>query len=237
MKKSLEISLAALFLLAFELFIYSLTQMHLALGSGTAASFMVYSFQWLMALTVSIGIAFPAGEFVEKRTGQGSLGMVSLIGMILVLMSVFTAVSFLRASHHPSTSVEPAKGKGPQPAGKGAQDLSETVEFVEAGVKEVSPTTLEMEFKFKNKSSQDITELDYVFVAVEESRVFYKIKIREGVYFPAQGMGTTQLSWDRTRLKSPELFDTLKKAHASKTLKVFAKATRVTLMNGAVIGE
>lgn len=224
MKKSLEVSLLTLFLFAFELFIYSFTKMNLAAGSGTTASFVAYSFQWLMALTVAIGAAFPLGVFVQRKSGRESAGLVSMLGFVLVVMTGFTAVSFLRISSAKSPAQTP-------------KDLSEFVEYAQAEVKETDAQTLEIELRFKNKSKQDITELDYVFVAVEDVHIFYKIKIREAVYFSAGGTGSTKLTWQRSRLKKPELFDTLKKAYANKTLKVFGKATRITLVDGSVIGE
>ena len=232
MKKSLEVSLLTLFLFAFELFIYSAAKMQLA-ASGTPASFIAYSFQWLMALTVAIGVAFPAGEFAARKSGLENMRIIFTLGILLVMMAGFTAVSFLKASSAKSTPSSAAKIS----PGKSQQDVSESIEFADSEVKEISPDILEMEFKFKNKSNQDITELDYVFIAVENVRVFYKIKIREGVYFPSKGAGSTKLTWDRSKLKSPELFDTLKRTYASKTLKVFAKATRITLIDGSVIGD
>ena len=225
MKKSLEIALLALFLFAFELFVYSFTKMSRAAGTGTPASFIVYSFQWLMALTVAIGLAFPAGALIGKKSGRESAGLIFILSFLFVFMTCFSAVSFLRAPvTKPSSAAE-----------KTTKDVSEFVEYVDSEVKETSPETLGIGLKFKNKAKQDITELDYVLVVLEEAHVFYKIKIRQGVYLPAGGEGATRLTWDRARLKKPDLFDTLKRAYENKTLKVYAKAARIRFLDGSVI--
>ena len=210
--------------------------MKLAAEAGSAASFIAYSFQWLMMLTLATGAAFPLGALVEKKSGREGTGIVAIIGIIFVAMTSFTAVSFLRVSSV-KTVGKPEAQSNPSPQGGKTEDVSYFLEFARADVKEVSPDILEMELKFKNKGNRDITELDYVFIAVENVHIFYKIKIREGVYFPSQGTGSTKLTWDRTKLKTPELFETIKRAYHARSLKIFGKPTRITLVDGSVIGD
>ncbi len=233
LKKSLHVSLLTLFLFAFEIFIFSFTKMKLALGAGTAASFIAYSFQGLMMLTLATGAAFPLGALIEKKSGRQDAGLVAALGIMFVVMAGFSAVSFLRVSSVKS----PAKTETVPAQGGESKDLSRYIEFTDAEAKEISPQILETELRFKNKSNRDITELDYVFVAVEDVHVFYKIKIREAVYFPSKGTGSTKLTWDNTKLNTPKLFETFQRAYNNRKLKMFGKPTRITFIDGSVIED
>ena len=230
MKKRLEVALLAIFLLAFELFIYSLAKMQRA-EAGSLSSFIAYSFRWLMSLTGAVAVGLPTGEFVAKKSGKENSGVIISVALVTLWMIAFTAISFVKAR----SQVTPAQAGGQQP--KASLEVSQMVEFVDSEVKEVDPETIEMDLRFRNKSAEDITELDYVFVAVEDVHIFYKIKIREAVYFPGKGTGSVKLTWARSKLKQPELFDTLKRALTHKTLHVFAKPARITLVSGSVIGD
>lgn len=229
--KAYAISLLALFLLAFELFVYSFTKMHSALRAGTLTSIIAYSFLWLMALTGSIGVSLPLGILIENKAKQQGINFIVSMGLVVLLMVSFTTVVFMKAS-----STLKAAGETSLKEQKG-HDLSMAIEFSGSEVKETGPDSIEIELKFKNIASEDITELDYVFIAVEDINIFYRIKIREAVYLPSKGIGSTKLNWQRSKLKNPELYDKIKKANADKTLHVFAKPTKITMVNGSVIGD
>lgn len=205
--------------------------MHSALRAGTLTSIIAYSFLWLMALTGSIGVSLPLGILIENKAKQQGINFIVSIGLVVLLMVSFTTVVFMKAS-----STLKAAGETSSKEQKG-HDLSMAIEFSGSEVKETGSDSIEIELKFKNIASEDITELDYVFIAVEDINIFYRIKIREAVYLPSRGTGSTKLNWQRSKLKNPELYDKIKKANADKTLHVFAKPTKITMVNGSVIGD
>ena len=233
-RKATEISLLAFFLFAVEFFVYFAFKMHPALHAGTLASVVAYSHLWLMALTLSLALGLPLGNRIAVKMGQEDLTRAFSTGVIGLALVGFTTFSFVKAS---SVKTQVAGMGSAQKTEKGQADLSQYIEFRDSEIKVVDPETLQMILKFTNKSNEDITELDYVLVAVEDVQIFYKIKIREAVYFPSKQEGSTTLTWQRSKLKSPELFDRLLKAHKEKRLRIFAKPARITLVSGEVKGE
>ena len=229
-KTSLQISSVAALLFGVEIFLWFGTGMHKATGAGSTASLIALQFGGLMILTLGAGILAPAAALIEEKSGTERIGLILWVGSLGLLAVAFIAFSFLRA---PAATTMPR----PQAVGEVQKDISQYLEYVDTEINAQDPETLKMILKFRNKSSEDVTELDYVLVAVEDAQIFYKIKIREAVYFPSKQEGSTTLTWQRSKLKSPELFDRLLKADKEKKLRIFAKPARITLVSGAVIGE
>lgn len=205
--------------------------MHSALKTGTLASIVAYSYLWLMALTGSIGISLPLGVFFEKKSNQPHLGSVVSTGFIIFSMVCFTTVAYMKAK-----SVDgPLTGN--VAASQKSNAVSEAIEYLGAEVKEVNPDSIEIELKFKNKNAQDVIELDYIFILVEDINIFYRLKMRDAVYLPSNGTGVVKLNWLRSKLKNPQLFDRIRKSNSDKTLHVFAKPSKAVLSSGSVIEE
>lgn len=244
MKNAFRIFLIALLLFIFEYVIYTATQMREALSSATLAAVVAYKFKWFMVFTLAVGILAPLAALVQRVTQKSCLGFVSWMVAIWMAMILFTALSFLKArSAAPPATVSPSPVQitgelsKPAEAAKRGAKISEVLQFVGSKVELPDEETLKINLEFKNLSSEEFTELDYAFTAVENGHIFYRIKMRESVYIPANLTASTSLSWQRSALQDPKLFEQFRDAYKNTTLKIFARPLRAVRVDGGAIEE
>lgn len=234
MKNSLKLSVAAVVFFLGEALIYTSTQMQGALLGGGVAAAIAYKFQWLMILTFAVAVFTPVAVWIEKSAAKPGLALISFGILVSFTMVGFTALSFVRFSKLPSA------GRGPVPADvlKAAEPVvSDVLEYLDSKINLKDPETLTVDLEFRNLTNEEWTELDYTFVALREGQIFYRIKIRQAVYFPPKKISSVPLEWQRTQFKDTQLFDTMLEAYNKGVLRVYAKATRVKSISGKVVEE
>lgn len=121
---------------------------------------------------------------------------------------------------------------------KAGQEISNFVQFSDSEIElQKDGETLRIVLKFRNLSKKDITQMDYIFVALESGRIFYRINIRDGFLVPSEGVGNGTLVWERAKFENTELFDKMRASFKAGLLRVYAKPTRIIFIDGSSLQE
>lgn len=234
MKNALQVLVGATLFFLAEYTIYSFTKMAGVLYEGSMASVIAYKFLWLMILTVAIGLSAPLGALIGallKRSGAAWISAGTFVGIIMV---AFTALSYLEVLSKIDKGDIPSTTSGvPKPASR----VAELIEFVEAKAVQADSDTIRVDVTFKNLSDFEFNEVDYNFIAVDDGVIFYRIYMRDALYIPPKLSAVTSLTWKRSALEDPKLYDAFQEALTKGTLRVFAKPERVVRLDGRVIED
>lgn len=233
-KNKPAITLIAFLFFGIQYTFYKIAQVQLAPAENALLAVIAYHLRFLMVLTFSAGLWVPLSLWLEHRSGKPNTAW--LYGAFLFLLTVtgFVLFSYTRASRG-------QKPEGFVPAAvvqKAKNQISTYVQFVDSKEQlEKEDSVLRIFLNFRNVSKKDITQIDYVFVALENGRIFYRLNIRDS-FLIAQGKTATGfLVWDRAKFKNPALFDRMRAAFKAKTLRIYAKPTEVVFLDGSSIKE
>lgn len=233
LKEAFKIMLVAALFLVFEAFLYLATRMPRALETAAPTFVIAYLFQWLMVLTSVIAITAPLSAWLEHQSEKPRAGLFCWVIFTAVAMILFTTFSFLKVSSKFLPLGPPAAADKRPPALK----LSQIIKFTGFEMTLVDPETMKMSLHFQNRSTDEFTELDYLFVALEGTAVFYNIKIRQPIHLPPEHRASATLTWKKSSFKDRALFDRLQDAYTKKTLRILAKPSRAVRLDGKTIEE
>ncbi len=222
---------ATIFFLA-EYTIYSFTKMAVVLNEGSLASVIAYKFLWLMILTVAIGILAPVGVLIGSAVKKPHVGLIAWGVLVGAAMVGFTAISYLEVLSKIDQGDVPSPSAGMP---KAASKLAELIQFVDAKATQVDPETIHVDIEFKNLSDYEFSGLDYTFIAVKDGAIFYRIRIRDTFYLPSKLNAKTSLTWKKSAIKDPKLYEIFQEALSKGELKMYAKPERVVRVDGKVI--
>ena len=232
-----RLSLTAFIFLALQYTLYKMAHMHPS-PDGGILSVIAYQFECLMVLTLSVGVYVPLSLWLEARSGKPHTAW--FYGIILFLLTItgFVLFSYARISRMENASKVTAGDSFlpvPQSAAKAVANFAQ---FVDSEIQlEKSEEVLRIVLKFRNTSQKEITQMDYIFVALQNSRIFYRINIRDSFLIPPGKTGNGLLTWDRSKFKDPALFDRMRSTLKAKTLRVYAKPSRVVFIDGTSLNE
>ena len=227
-----KVIIGAAGLLLVEYLIYLLTGMNLAFNRGGLVPIIVYKYRWLMAMTLVVGLTAPLSVLLEKKIPGGFNSLYWWAILVSLGMVGFTALTFVAASNN-----TPVLGMGGMAEEK-STNIVDYIQFAGSKIENSNPDLLKIDLEFKNRSPKDeFTEVDYVFVALEQGVILYRIKMRDAVYLPPGASGKTSLTWKKENFKDPKLFDRFVNAYKKNSLNVYAKATRAVRVDGTVIEE
>ena len=233
-KEAFKIAKLAGLFLVLELALYWMTGMPRALKTATPAFAVAYQFQWLIVLTFAAGIFAPLSAWIEQQSRKRDTGLFCWAIFVGLAMILFTTFSFLKVS----STLLPLSPQGAAEKQKaGARKISEGIQFVGSHVNLVDPETIKIDLRFQNRFLDEFTELDYIFVALEEATIFYRIKIRQPVHIPSHGRVVAALTWKKANFKDPAPFNRLRDAYTKKTLRIFAKPSRAIRIDGKAIED
>lgn len=233
-KNKPAITLIAFLFFGIQYTFYKIAQVQLAPEGSVLLTLIAYQLKFLMVMTFSVGVWVPLSLWLGNRSGKPAW----LYGVFLFFLTVTGFVLF--AYTHASRNQKPADN-GFIPASvaqSAANDVATYAQFVDAQLQmEKEESILRITLQFRNTSKKDITQIDYAFVALENGRIFYRLKIRDSFLIPAGQTATGFLVWDRAKFKDPKLFDRMSSGFKAKTLKVYAKPTQLVFMDGSTLRE
>lgn len=233
-KNKPAVTLIAFLFFGIQYTFYKIAQVQLAPAGDALLSVIAYHLKFLMVLTFSAGIWVPLSLWLENRSGKP--GTAWLYGAFLFLLTVtaFVLISYTRAAQ----DGKPGDFLPASVAQKAESQVPTYVQFVDAETAlEKEDEILRIQLKFKNISKKDITQMDYIFVALENGRIFYRLTIRDTFLIPHENTGIGYLVWDRTKFKNPALFDRMRTAHKAKNLRIYAKPSKITFLDGTSLQE
>ncbi len=232
-KNAIRVLVGAILLFLSEYSLYLFTRMPQALNGGGPAAFIVYQFQWLMILTVAVGLFAPIGAIISEKLKRPLVGFAAWACLVVLSMIGYTSVVFLGMTASPLGLGMPASMNVALQNAK--PKISEMVSFAGSKIEQVDPGTIRVELQFKNQTDDEYTEIDYNFAAIDGDKLFYRIKIRDGVYLPPGIVASTTLTWRKADFKDPALFNRIFTAQQGNKLKVYARAERLVRIDGKAI--
>lgn len=233
-----RLSLTAFIFLGLQYTFYKMAQMQPD-PAGGLRSVIAYQFEFLMVMTLAVGVWVPLSLWLEGRTGRPNSAW--FYGIILFLLTItgFILFSYVRVSRGEKPSSVTTSGDFAQSIPETAANaVSNFAQFVDSEMElQKNDETLRIVMKFRNLSKKEITEMDYTFVALQSGRIFYRITIRDAFLVPPESTGSAVLLWERAKFSKPELYDKMRSALKANALKVYAKPVRLVFMDGSSINE
>ncbi|HLD50020.1 MAG TPA: hypothetical protein VJC08_02355 [bacterium] len=228
------ITLIAFLFFGIQYTFYKIAQVQLVPADSPLLGVIAYHLKFLMVMTFSAGIWVPLSLWLEQRSGKPNTAW--LYGAFLFFLTVtgFVLFSYTRASR----SEKPTGFVPGSVVQKAENQISTYVQFVDSEERlEKEDSVLRILLNFRNTSEKDITQIDYIFVALENGRISYRLNIRDTFLIARGKTAAGFLVWDRAKFKNPALFERMLAAFKAKTLRVYAKPTEIVFMDGSSLHE